>query len=57
MSAEPLGKEKRSHYCGDVRSEHIGNKVVVIEVNDNPSIESGVEDKYLGQQLYLRTPR
>ena len=30
MSAEPLGKEKRSHYCGDVRSEHIGDKVVVM---------------------------
>jgi glutathione synthase/RimK-type ligase-like ATP-grasp enzyme len=27
-------------------------RVVVIEVNDNPSIESGVEDKYLGEQLY-----
>ena len=30
-----------------------GDRVVVIEVNDNPSIESGVEDKYLGDQLYL----
>lgn len=30
-----------------------GERVVVIEVNDNPSIESGVEDKYLGEQLYL----
>jgi len=30
-----------------------GDRVVVIEVNDNPSIESGVEDKYLGEQLYL----
>ncbi|MDX1813067.1 MAG: RimK family alpha-L-glutamate ligase, partial [Gammaproteobacteria bacterium] len=29
-----------------------GDKVYVIEVNDNPSIESGVEDKYLGEQLY-----
>jgi len=28
------------------------DRVVVIEVNDNPSIESGVEDKYLGDQLY-----
>lgn len=28
-------------------------RVVIIEVNDNPSIESGVEDKYLGEQLYL----
>ena len=30
-----------------------GSRVVVIEVNDNPSIESGVEDKYLGEKLYL----
>jgi len=30
-----------------------GDRVVVIEVNDNPSIESGVEDKYLGDQLYV----
>ncbi|WP_455218142.1 RimK family protein [Kaarinaea lacus] len=29
------------------------DRVVVIEVNDNPSIESGVEDKYLGDQLYM----
>jgi len=29
------------------------NRVVVIEVNDNPSIDSGVEDKYLGEQLYV----
>ncbi|AXR05982.1 RimK family protein [Salinimonas sediminis] len=29
-----------------------GNKVYVIEVNDNPSIDSGVEDKYLGKALY-----
>jgi len=30
-----------------------GDRVVIIEVNDNPSIESGVEDKYLGEQLYM----
>ncbi|MEQ3658119.1 MAG: RimK family protein [Glaciecola sp.] len=28
-------------------------KVYVIEVNDNPSIESKVEDKYLGKELYM----
>ncbi|WP_020393856.1 RimK family alpha-L-glutamate ligase [Thiolinea disciformis] len=28
--------------------------VVVIEVNDNPSIEHGVEDRVLGKQLYQR---
>ncbi|MFE8073174.1 RimK family protein [Marinobacteraceae bacterium S3BR75-40.1] len=29
-----------------------GNRVAVIEINDNPSIESGVEDKFLGGELY-----
>jgi len=28
------------------------NKVAVIEVNDNPSIDFGVEDAYLGEDLY-----
>lgn len=26
----------------------------VIEVNDNPSIDAGVEDKYLGEELYMQ---
>jgi len=26
----------------------------VIEVNDNPSIDSGVEDLYLGEELYMQ---
>lgn len=30
------------------------NGVLVIEVNDNPSLEYGVEDKILGKQLYQR---
>jgi glutathione synthase/RimK-type ligase-like ATP-grasp enzyme len=29
-----------------------GERVAVIEVNDNPSIEAGVEDEYLGVDLY-----
>ncbi len=29
-----------------------GERVVVIEVNDNPSIDSGVEDRFLGDELY-----
>ena len=29
-----------------------GDKVVVIEVNDNPNIDCGVEDVYLGDDLY-----
>lgn len=33
--------------------KQIGNRPVVIEVNDNPSIDAGVEDAYLGEALYL----
>ena len=29
-----------------------GNRVAVIEVNDNPSIDSEVEDRFLGGELY-----
>ncbi|MEJ2060479.1 MAG: RimK family protein [Gammaproteobacteria bacterium] len=32
--------------------KQIGDRVVVIEINDNPSIESGVEDAVLGDNLY-----
>lgn len=32
--------------------KQIGDRVVVIEVNDNPSIESGVEDAFLKDELY-----
>lgn len=26
----------------------------VIEVNDNPNIDHNIEDKYLGQELYMQ---
>lgn len=29
-----------------------GEKVVVIEINDNPNLDAGVEDDYLGDELY-----
>ncbi|MCX4187966.1 RimK family protein [Methylophaga sp. OBS4] len=29
-----------------------GNRIVIIEINDNPSIDAGVEDAYLGMALY-----
>jgi len=29
-----------------------GKDVVIIEVNDNPSVDAGVEDKFLGAALY-----
>jgi glutathione synthase/RimK-type ligase-like ATP-grasp enzyme len=34
--------------------KQVGSKPVVIEVNDNPSIDAGVEDARLGDELYLR---
>ena len=37
--------------------KQVGNRPVVIEVNDNPSIDAGVEDAYLGEELYLRIMR
>lgn len=30
------------------------NKAYVIEVNDNPNIDHGVEDQYLGEELYMQ---
>lgn len=34
--------------------KQVGDRVYVIEVNDNPSIEAGVEDQVLKDELYLR---
>jgi glutathione synthase/RimK-type ligase-like ATP-grasp enzyme len=34
--------------------KQIGGRVLVIEVNDNPSLEANVEDQVLGQRLYER---
>lgn len=34
--------------------KEIGRKAMVIEVNDNPSLESGVEDALSGQEIYLK---
>jgi len=31
-----------------------GDKVVVMEVNDNPNLDAGCEDEVLGEELYLR---
>jgi glutathione synthase/RimK-type ligase-like ATP-grasp enzyme len=30
----------------------VGEEVMVIEVNDNPSLDHGIEDKVLGAELY-----
>ncbi len=34
--------------------KQVDGRSVVIEVNDNPSIDAGVEDAYLGEDLYRR---
>ncbi|MCV2885522.1 RimK family protein [Aestuariibacter sp. AA17] len=34
--------------------KQLQDQVYVIEVNDNPSIEQGVEDQYLGKELYMQ---
>lgn len=39
-------------YGVDIKTD--GRRTVVIEVNDNPSIDAGVEDLYLGEDLYRR---
>jgi glutathione synthase/RimK-type ligase-like ATP-grasp enzyme len=39
-------------YGVDVKQ--VGDRAVVIEVNDNPSIDEGVEDALLGDELYAR---
>jgi glutathione synthase/RimK-type ligase-like ATP-grasp enzyme len=37
--------------------KQIGRRVCVIEVNDNPTIESGEEDVVVGDELYRRLMR
>ncbi len=34
--------------------KEVDGKAYVLEVNDNPSIDCGVEDKYLGEELYMQ---
>ncbi len=40
-----------------VDMKHVGDRAYVIEVNDNPNIDSGVEDAMLKDDLYLRVMR
>jgi glutathione synthase/RimK-type ligase-like ATP-grasp enzyme/ribosomal protein S18 acetylase RimI-like enzyme len=35
----------------------VGDKVYVIEVNDNPNIDAGIEDQVLGEEIYYRVMR
>lgn len=34
--------------------KEVDGKAYVLEVNDNPSLEFGIEDKYLGEELYMQ---
>jgi glutathione synthase/RimK-type ligase-like ATP-grasp enzyme/uncharacterized protein YbcV (DUF1398 family) len=49
---------KAANLIGDglygVDLKEVNGKTVVIEINDNPSIDSGVEDEVLGDELYLK---
>jgi len=49
---------RATHSIGDglygVDLKQVGDRCVIIEVNDNPSIDWGVEDAYLGEDLYRR---
>ncbi len=52
---------KAANLIGDslygVDLKQIGDKVYVIEVNDNPNVDAGVEDAVLKDELYLRVMR
>lgn len=52
---------KAANLVGDglygVDLKQVGDRVYVIEVNDNPSIDAGVEDAVLKDELYLRIMR
>ncbi len=37
--------------------KEVNGKAHVIEVNDNPNIDAGIEDKILGEEIYLRVMR
>lgn len=47
-ATQPIGN---GLYGVDVKEKD--GKGYVIEVNDNPNIDSGIEDKYLGDELYV----
>ncbi len=52
---------KAARLIGDglygVDLKQIGDKAMVIEVNDNPNIDHGIEDRALGTELYRRIAR
>jgi len=49
---------KAARLIGDglygVDVKQVGNRIYVMEINDNPSLEAGIEDYVLGEELYRR---
>jgi hypothetical protein len=49
---------KAANLMGDgfygVDLKMVGNKVYLIEVNDNPNVDVGIEDMVLKEELYLK---
>ena len=43
---------KRCLYGVDLKM--VNDRAIVIEINDNPSIDHGLEDAILGDELYYR---
>lgn len=52
---------KAAGFMGDglygVDLKEVGGKVYLIEINDNPNFDFGIEDKVLGNELYLKIMR
>jgi len=65
LSAVPPDVIKNSlrvaNFVGDglygVDLKEINGKAYIIEINDNPNIDGGIEDKILGDEMYLRIMR
>ncbi|MBF3061311.1 RimK family alpha-L-glutamate ligase, partial [Pseudomonas aeruginosa] len=52
LALEAAGRIGDGLYGVDLKQA--GDKVLVIEVNDNPNIDAGIEDGQLGDELYRR---
>jgi glutathione synthase/RimK-type ligase-like ATP-grasp enzyme len=56
LALKAAGLIGRGFYGVDIK-ELEGGQLMVMEVNDNPNIEAGVEDQVLGEELYLAIMR
>jgi glutathione synthase/RimK-type ligase-like ATP-grasp enzyme len=52
MAVRAAGLIGRGLYGIDIKQS--GDRLSVIEVNDNPNIDAGIEDKHLGKLIYDR---